>query len=145
MAQSLGVADRVRFLTAVPDSDLPGLYNCAEIYCGFSRVTEEAAEGFGISLVEAAASGVPVVAGRSGGVPDAVHEWETGLLVDPERPDEVCGALQSLLDDRALAGRLGAAGRRAVETYYTWERVTADLAGIGHEIGTRLRMEVAHQ
>jgi glycosyltransferase involved in cell wall biosynthesis len=57
----------------------------------------------------------------------------------------VCGALQSLLDDRALAGRLGAAGRRAVETYYNWDRVTADLAGIGHEFGTRLRMEVVHQ
>jgi phosphatidylinositol alpha-1,6-mannosyltransferase len=145
MAQSLGVVDRVRFLTAVPDSDLPGLYNCAEIYCGLSRLTEGSVEGFGISLVEAAASGVPVVAGRSGGVPEAVHESETGLLVDPERLDEVCGALQSLLDDRALAGRLGAAGRRAVETYYNWDRVTADLAGIGHEIGTRLRTEVVHQ
>jgi phosphatidylinositol alpha-1,6-mannosyltransferase len=145
MAQSLGVDDRVRFLTAVPDSDLPGLYNCAEIYCGLSRWTEGAVEGFGISLVEAAASGVPVVAGRSGGVPETVQEGETGLLVDPERLDEVCGALQSLLDDRALARRLGAAGRRAVETYYNWDRVTADLAGIGHEIGTRLRTEVAHQ
>jgi phosphatidyl-myo-inositol dimannoside synthase len=145
MARNLEVADRVRFLTAVPDSDLPGLYNCAEIYCGLSRLTEEAAEGFGISLVEAAASGLPVVAGRSGGVPETVREGETGLLVDPERPDQVCGALQSLLDDRALAGRLGAAGRRAVETYYNWDRVTADLAGIGHEFGTRLRMEVVHQ
>ena len=145
MAQSLGVADRVRFLTAVPDSDLPGLYNCAEIYCGLSRWTEGAVEGFGISLVEAAASGLPVVAGRSGGVPEAVHEGETGLLVDPTGLDEVGGALQNLLDDRALAGRLGAAGRRAVETYYNWDRVTADLAGIGHEIGTRLRTEVAHQ
>jgi len=145
MAQSLGVADRVRFLTAVPDSDLPGLYNCAEIYCGLSRWTEGAVEGFGISLVEAAASGLPVVAGRSGGVPEAVHEGETGLLVDPAGLDEVGRALQNLLDDRALAGRLGAAGRRAVETYYNWDRVTADLAGIGHEIGTRLRTEVAHQ
>lgn len=145
MARALGVADRVRFLTEVPDSDLPGLYNCVEIYCGLSRITAEAAEGFGISLVEAAASGVPVVAGRSGGVPEAVQEGETGLLVDPERPDEVCGAIRSLLDDRALAGRFGAAGRRAVETYYNWDRVTADLAGIGHEIGTRLRTEVAHQ
>jgi phosphatidylinositol alpha-1,6-mannosyltransferase len=145
MAQSLGVADRIRFLTTVPDSDLPGLYNCAEIYCGLSRWTEGSVEGFGISLVEAAASGVPVVAGRSGGVPEAVHDGETGLLVDPERLDEVCGALQTLLDDRALAGRLGAAGRHAVETYYNWDRVTADLAEIGHEVGTRLRMEVAHQ
>jgi phosphatidyl-myo-inositol dimannoside synthase len=145
MAQSLGVADRVRFLTAVPDSDLPGLYNCAEIYCGLSRWTEGAVEGFGISLVEAAASGLPVVAGRSGGVPEAVHEGETGLLVDPTGLDEVGRALQNLLDDRALAGRLGAAGRCAVETYYNWDRVTADLAGIGHEIGARLRTEVAHQ
>jgi phosphatidyl-myo-inositol dimannoside synthase len=144
MAQRLGVADRVRFLTDVPDSDLPGLYNCAEVYCGLSRWTEEAVEGFGISLVEAAASGVPVVAGRSGGVPETVHEHETGILVDPEQPDEVCGALQSLLEDRVLARRLGAAGRRAVETYYNWDRVTADLSRIGHELGTKVRVEVEH-
>jgi phosphatidylinositol alpha-1,6-mannosyltransferase len=144
LARSLGVADRVRFLTGVPDGDLPTVYNCAEIYLGLSRVTELAAEGFGISLVEASASGVPVLAGRSGGIPEAVRDGETGLLVDAEQPEEVSRALRSLLDDRILAQRLGAGGRRAVESYYNWDRVTADLASIGHELGVVPR-EVAHQ
>jgi phosphatidyl-myo-inositol dimannoside synthase len=144
MAERLGVADRVRFLTSLPDGDLPAVYNCAEIYLGLSRLTDQAAEGFGISLVEASASGVPVLAGRSGGIPEAVRDGETGLLVDAEDPEEVCRALSSLLDDRPLAQRLGGGGRRAVESYYNWDRVTADLASIGHELGAVPR-EVAHQ
>lgn len=136
IARSLGVSDRVRFLTQVPDDDLPGLYNCAEIYLGLSRQTEGNVEGFGISLLEAGACGIPVVAGRSGGIPDAVREGETGLLVNSEHPEEVSQAVRGLLDDRIAAQRLGAGGRRAVETYYNWERVAAELAGIGHELGS---------
>ena len=145
LARDLGVADRVRFLAGVPDRDLPAVYNTAGIYLGLSRLMADRVEGFGISLVEAAACGIPVVAGRTGGIPDAVREGETGLLVDPDSPDEVTRAIRSLLDDPDRAEMMGRAGRRAVETYYNWDRVTADLAGIGHEIGTRLRMEVAHQ
>ncbi|HEY0351522.1 MAG TPA: glycosyltransferase family 4 protein [Gemmatimonadales bacterium] len=135
MAERLGVADRVRFLTSLPDGDLPAVYNCAEVYLGLSRLTDQAAEGFGISLVEASASGVPVLAGHSGGIPEAVRNGETGLLVDAEDPEKVCGALSTLLDDRSLAQRLGSGGRRAVESYYNWDRVSADLASIGHELG----------
>jgi phosphatidylinositol alpha-1,6-mannosyltransferase len=144
LAERMGVADRTRFLTALPDSDLPAVYNCAAVYLGLSRVTDQAAEGFGISLAEASASGVPVVAGRHGGIPEAVKDGETGLLVDAEDPEGVGRVLSQLLTDRPLAQRLGAAGRRAVESYYNWDRVTADLAGIGHELGTVPR-EVTHQ
>jgi phosphatidylinositol alpha-1,6-mannosyltransferase len=134
-AGALGVADRVRFLTRVPDRDLPGLYNTAEIYLGVSRLMEQRVEGFGISLVEASACGVPVVAGWSGGIPEAVRDGETGLLVEAEQPEAVAAALRRLLADGALRRRLGGAGRRAVESYYNWERVAADLARIGHEVG----------
>jgi phosphatidylinositol alpha-1,6-mannosyltransferase len=138
-ARELGVADRVRFLTDVPDRDLPALYNCAEIYLGVSRLMEQRVEGFGISLAEASACGLPVIAGRSGGIPAAVRDGETGLLVDAEQVDGVVEAVSRLLDDAPLRGRLGAAGRRAVETHYNWNRVTADLARIGHQFGAVAR------
>ncbi len=138
-ARELGVADRVRFLTEVPDGDLPALYNCAELYLGVSRLMEQRVEGFGISLTEASACGVPVIAGRSGGIPAAVRDGETGLLVDAERVEAVVEAVSRLLDDTALRARLGGAGRRAVESHYNWNRVTADLRRIGHELGAPAR------
>jgi phosphatidyl-myo-inositol dimannoside synthase len=135
-ARDLGVADRVRFLTDVPDRDLPALYNCAELYLGVSRMMEQRVEGFGISLAEASACGVPVIAGRSGGIPAAVRDGDTGLLVTAEQPDAVAEAVGRLLDDAPLRARLGAAGRREAERHYNWDRVTADLRRIGHELGT---------
>jgi phosphatidylinositol alpha-1,6-mannosyltransferase len=93
-------------------------------------------EGFGISLVEAGACGIPVIGGRSGGVPDAVREGETGVLVDSERIEEVYRAVSGLLDDTITARRFGAAGRRAVESYYNWNRVATDLARMGQETAT---------
>ena len=142
LARELEVADRVRFLTDVPDSDLPALYNAAEIYLGLSRPAGLMVEGFGISLSEASASGIPVVAGSGGGIPDAVRDGETGLLVDAEGPEAAIDAVRRLLGDRELARRLGTQGRRAVETYYNWQRVATELAGIGHEVGKSFRQEV---
>jgi phosphatidylinositol alpha-1,6-mannosyltransferase len=142
LARELGVADRVRFLTNVPDRDLPGLYNCAEVYLGLSRQTEGNVEGFGISMVEAGGCGIPVVAGRSGGIPDAVREGETGILVEADQTDEVYRAVNSLLDDTITARRFGAAGRRAVESFYNWNRVANDLARMGHEAATSLPLKV---
>jgi len=138
-ARELGVAGEVRFLTDVPDRDLPAIYNCAEIYLGVSRLMEQRVEGFGISLAEASACGVPVIAGRSGGIPAAVRDGETGVLVDADGVDPVVEAVSGLLGDPALRARLGSAGRRAVESHYNWDRVTADLRRIGHELGAAAR------
>jgi phosphatidylinositol alpha-1,6-mannosyltransferase len=137
LARTLGVSSRVRFLTDVPDSDLPALYNNAEIYLGVSRPAELMMEGFGISLSEASACGVPVVGGSAGGIPDAVRENETGLLVDGRTPGPVVDAVRLLLTDSALARRLGDGGRNAVERYFNWNRVASDVQRIGAELSLR--------
>jgi len=133
VAREAGVADAVRFLGGVPDADLPFLYNAVDLYVGASRRVELLVEGFGISLVEASASGLAVVGGRSGGVPDAVRDGETGILVDPDQPAAVAAGVNRLLGDPELRKRLGAAGRKAVETYFNWDRVAKDLIAIDAE------------
>ncbi len=131
LTHKLGLADRVRFLGGVTDQDLPALYNLASVYVGASRRSERlGVEGFGISLVEASACGLPVVAGNSGGIPDAVQDGETGFLVPPEDPAALADAICRLLGDATLATRLGGNGRRAVETHFNWDRVVRDLREI---------------
>lgn len=71
-----------------------------------------------------------MVAGRSGGMPDAVRDGETGLLVDPEDPRDVAATIGELPGDPARARALGEAGRRAVESFYNRPRVMADLCAI---------------
>jgi phosphatidylinositol alpha-1,6-mannosyltransferase len=137
LAREGGVADAVRFLGFVPDADLAPLYNAAALYVGASRYHELLVEGFGISIVEASASGLAVVGGRSGGVTDAVRDGETGILVDPESPAAVAHGITRLLGDATLRKRMGAAGRRAVETYYNWSRVCRDLLRIDEEFRGR--------
>jgi phosphatidylinositol alpha-1,6-mannosyltransferase len=133
LAKELGVASRVKFLTNVTDADLPGLYNSASVYVGMSRELGHDVEGFGISLAEASASGLPVVAGRSGGIPDIVADGETGLLIDTDQPAAVAEAVGRVLGDDSLARRLGTEGRKRVESYFNWDRVARDLRTIGHE------------
>ena len=133
IASASGCGDAIRFLGEVPDADLPALYNAVDLYVGASRRCELMAEGFGISLVEASASGLAVVAGRSGGVPDAVRDNETGILVDPDDPDAVAAGIAALLGDPERRTRMAIAGRRAVETYFNWDRVARDVLAIDEE------------
>ena len=130
LADAHGVADRVRFIREVSEADLPALYNAADIYLGVSRREGRSVEGFGIALAEAAACGVPVIAGRSGGIPELISDGETGLLVDPERTDPLVHAIDRVLGDPALAHRLGASGRAVVESHFNWDRTTSELRAI---------------
>ncbi|HZM27969.1 MAG TPA: glycosyltransferase [Gemmatimonadales bacterium] len=130
LAAELGLDRRVRFLGGVAEGDLPGLYNLAEVYVAPARRAPLVGEGFGLALAEASSAGRPVIAARAGGVPEAVRDGQTGLLVDPHRPSELADALRRLLRDRTLARKLGTAGRREIERYYNWDRVASDLAQI---------------
>lgn len=138
LATELKVGDRVRFLTNVPDDDLPAIYNLADVYVGVSRLADSNVEGFGISLVEASACGIPVIGGKSGGIPDAVREGETGLLVDPTDAGSVARAVDAVLSNPSLAGKLGGGGRRAVETHFNWDRVTRDMIQIADEFSPKV-------
>src|SRR2546421_8942916 len=108
---------------------------CSSDLVGASRRAERlGVEGFGIALVEASACGRPVVAGNSGGIPDAVRDGETGFLVPPEEPAAFADAICRLLADPAAANRMGQNGRRAVETYFNWDRVVRDLREIESQV-----------
>jgi phosphatidyl-myo-inositol dimannoside synthase len=133
LAADAGVRDRVRFLGHVPDDELPFLYNAADVFVLASRRHDLLVEGFGIAAVEASACGIPVVGGFEGGVRDAVRDGETGVLTDPYDADAVASAVNRLLADDDLRRRLGAGGRRAVETYFNWDRVASDIAAIDAE------------
>ena len=127
LARELGVDGRVGFVGAMRDDELPEAYATSTIYLGASRVDREVSvEGFGISFLEAAASGVPSVAGDSGGVRSAVRDGETGLLVPPTDAEAIVEALQSLLLNPERRAQMGRAARHAVETHYNWDRVARD-------------------
>lgn len=110
----------VTFLGRVDDADLPALYACADVFamCCRDRWRGLEAEGFGIVFLEAAACGVPSVAGRSGGSHEAVADGETGYVVAPQDVDAVRVAIARLLSDDQLRARMGEAARnRAVEEF----------------------------
>lgn len=114
----------VRFLGRVPHDDLPLLYGCGDVFTMPCRTRWGGLEqeGFGIVFVEAAACGVPQVAGRSGGADEAVAHGETGLVVeDPESTVAVADALEALLDDARRRAEMGAAARRRAETEFAYD------------------------
>ena len=130
LRDELALADAVRFLGAVGDDELPALYNAADLYVGASRRVDGLVEGFGISLVEASACGLAIVGGRSGGVPDAVLDGETGILVDSDDPHAVAAGINQLLSNPERRKQLGAAGRKVVESHYNWDRVVKEYVAI---------------
>lgn len=136
LADELGIAPHVRFLGPVDDAELPGLYAAADIFVLPVREEPDDAEveGFGIVFCEAAATALPVIAGDSGGVADAVRGGESAFLVPPADPDAVAERLGQLLADPALRRRMGEAGRRAVEEYYHWDRAAAEVWRILEEV-----------
>jgi phosphatidylinositol alpha-1,6-mannosyltransferase len=120
----------VRFVGRVPEADVADLHACADVFAMLcrSRWGGLEQEGFGIVFLEAAASGVPQVAGRSGGAAEAVLDGETGLVVDPpDDVDAVAAAIGSLLDDPECRARLGAAARARVERELTYDVLAARL------------------
>jgi glycosyltransferase involved in cell wall biosynthesis len=105
LAAELGVGQRVRFLGTVPREELPRYYSSVDLLLA----TSHASETFGISLVEAQACGLPVVASNFGGFPEVVDVGRTGLLVPPRDATALAEAVNGLLDDPAQREQMAAA------------------------------------
>lgn len=126
---ALGLDRAVVLAGEVPWADLPACYSAADLFampCR-TRLGGLDVEGLGIVYLEAQACGLPVLAGRSGGAPEAVRDGETGLVVDGTSVPEVARGLTRLLEDRIESKAMGVAGRVFVERNYAWPVVTADL------------------
>jgi len=115
-----GLGDRVFFAGAISDDELPAHYAACDIFLLPNRIDNGDVEGFGIVFLEAAASGKPVIAGNSGGVPEAVERDSTGLLVDGACVAEVAEAIRRLAFSEAERQRLGAAGRVRARDRFSW-------------------------
>jgi radical SAM protein with 4Fe4S-binding SPASM domain len=139
LAHELGIASRIVATGFVPDAELPALYRLADVFVLLAEpATTTDVEGFGVALLEAAATGLPVIATATGGVPEAVGDTgETGFLVTPGDPREAAGAIARVLDDRDLARRLGERGRARVVERFAQDRVTDRMLAIWTDVLAR--------
>lgn len=122
LARDCGVRDRVELVGAVTAGELPAYYAAADVFVHPNRVDGPDFEGFGIVFLEAAAAGLAVIAGRTGGAPEAIEAGETGLLVSGTDVDELVSALSSLAADPERRRAMGAAGRARAIARFSWER-----------------------
>lgn len=123
VAEDVDVADRVQFVGRVPDEMLPEYYAAADVFCMpcTDRYGGLDTEGFGIVYIEAAASGIPSVAGSCGGSVEAVVDGETGIVLPDPTPATVAEALARLGRSGSLRARMGAAGRERAEREFAPE------------------------
>ncbi|THA26819.1 glycosyltransferase family 1 protein [Streptomyces sp. RKND-216] len=131
-AARLGVRASVHFTGAVPWEDLPAHFGAGDVFAMPCRTRRGGldVEGLGIVYLEASATGLPVVAGDSGGAPDAVRDGETGWVVRGGSPDETADRLVTLLADPALRTRMGTAGRAWVESHWRWDLLADHLRAL---------------
>ncbi|MFI0809938.1 glycosyltransferase family 4 protein [Streptomyces echinatus] len=129
LARETGVAGSVRFTGAVPWSELPAHYGAGDVFAMPCRTRRGGldVEGLGIVYLEASATGLPVVAGDSGGAPDAVLEGETGWVVRGGSVEQTAERITVLLGDAGLRRRMGERGRRWVEEKWRWDLLAEKL------------------
>ena len=135
LAVEAGVARSVRFTGEVPWEDLPAHFGAGDVFAMPCRTRRGGldVEGLGIVYLEASATGLPVVAGDSGGAPDAVLDGETGWVVRggaPAAPAETAERIVALLGDAELRRRMGERGRAWVEERWRWDLLAERLESL---------------
>jgi phosphatidylinositol alpha-1,6-mannosyltransferase len=139
LVTQLRLDELVRFEGEVDDAALPAYFSASDIFVLPTRVEPFDFEGFGLVYLEAAAAAKPSIGGRNGGVPEAVVESETGMLVTGESVEELLAALRLLCLSPDLRLRMGQAGRARVVRDFTWERAAAEVTDIHRNLAARAR------
>lgn len=131
MAESYGMTNRVIFAGYVEDGDLPKYYCESDVVVlpSYNR-----AEGFGMVLIEAQAGGTPVIGTTVGGIPYAIKDGETGLLVPPKDSEKLADAIIKILGDDELSQKMEQAGYEKVKKEFTWEKSTENFLEILEEV-----------
>lgn len=132
LAEDVGVASHVVFTGGLPAAELPAHYAMADVFAMPCRTRGAGldVEGLGIVFLEASATGIPVIAGRSGGAPETVRDGETGRVVDGRDVEQIAGAVAGLLCDPGLAARMGLAGRAWITRDWDWQSHAQRLADL---------------
>lgn len=130
LAEEFGVTEHVVFTGGVPGAELPAHHAMADVFAMPCRTRGAGldVEGLGIVYLEASATGIPVVAGRSGGAPETVLDGQTGTVVDGWDVGAIAAAVGDLLADPARAAAMGEAGRRWAVEHWQWRTQAARLA-----------------
>ena len=128
--KALGLQERVTFIGRIQYADLPRYICAGDLFVmpSRSRLAGLEVEGLGIVYLEASACGLPVIAGNSGGAPDAVLKEETGLVVDGTQKTDVAAAVVQLLLDPDRSKAMGIAGREWIIQEWRWEIWSARFA-----------------
>jgi phosphatidyl-myo-inositol dimannoside synthase len=130
MARDLRLEAVVQFAGAVPASELPAYYAAADVFVHPNRVDGVDLEGFGMVFLEAASAGVPTIGGDSGGVPEAIANGETGLLVSGTDVVELREAMLRLVSSPDERTQFGRAGRLRAEREFSWSRAAEQVARV---------------
>lgn len=132
MASDLGIRDNVRFAGYIPHDSLQTYYSRSRMFVLPS--SDPTLEGFGMVTLEAMACGRPVITTPVSGVAHEIERSGAGVLVEPENPEMLAGAILDLMGDGKKANAMGQAGRELVVEKYSWERIAREIEGIYREI-----------
>lgn len=134
LAAELGVRAAVTFAGPIAENELADWYAAADLFVLPNRVDGADFEGFGLVFLEAAAAGLATIGGRSGGVPEAIVEGRTGLLVSGDDVEELAAAIQRLASDHELRTRLGHAGQQRARGEFSWDRSAERVRAVHVEV-----------
>jgi glycosyltransferase involved in cell wall biosynthesis len=130
-AKKLGVMDSTVFCRTVQDDDLPYFYAIADVFILPAIIDSKGdTEGLGVVMLEAMASGVPVIASRVGGIPEALNYGKAGILIEQKNPKQIKETVISLLNDDGLRTSLIKKGREWVISTFSWDNLARQIIEI---------------